>query len=258
MYNLYMIDLDLRTITESGLQVSGKILGNELSDTLLICSHGFGVKSDSWGMFNIICEALRDKCLTIRFHYVSIDDFTDSTYVYSYSKQVEKLETVIQKMQQKYGVKKVVIIGHSQGCLIPCIYLQTTNQKIEKLLLLSPSPSTNIAEKMKSHFGGREGSEFNLEGLSVAVRSNGSKTYIPKEFWIDAEKTNPIDLFTYAIENQNTYFIRAKNDTVVSEANNNLLKELNPKNYYELPNDHDYKEDNRVGLLSLITKILSV
>jgi len=148
-----MIDTVLRTITDSGLQIVGRMIGNENSDQLLVFSHGFGVKSDSRGIFTMINESFKDHFLGVGFHYVSVDDFTGSTFVYPFSTQVEKLMTVIEKVQDKYGKKRITIIGHSQGCLIPSIMLKSHPMEIEKLILLSPSPSTDLVKKMTSYWG---------------------------------------------------------------------------------------------------------
>ena len=251
-----MIDIELRTISDSGLQVVGRILGNEMSDKLLVCSHGFGVKSDSGGIFNMVCESFKEQFLTVRIHYVSIDDFTDSTFVYEFSKQVEKLMTVIQKTQEKYGSKKITIIGHSQGCLIPSLMLQKYPMEIEKLILLAPSPTTDLVNKMTSYWGKRVGSEVNLKGKSVFARANGSTTYLPAAFWEEAKKTVPLDAFKFVESHYPTYFIRALDDTVVLKEDYEKLKELHPKNYYELKNGHDFKEDNRLALLTVLNEIL--
>lgn len=251
-----MVDIELRTISDSGLQVVGRILGNEKSERLLICSHGFGVKSDSGGIFNMVCESFKEQFLTVRFHYVSIDDFTDSTFVYEFSKQVEKLMTVLQKTQEKYGQKKITIIGHSQGCLIPSLMLKQNPMSIEKLIMLAPSPTTDLVRKMTLYWGKRVGSEVNLKGKSVFARANGSTTYLPAAFWEEAKKTNPLEVFKFVEAHYPTYFVRAFDDTVVLQEDYEKLKDLQPKNYFELPNGHDFKEDNRMGLLTLLNKIL--
>lgn len=101
-----MIDDSLRLSTPNGQQIIGRITGNEQSDQILVFSHGFGVKSDSRGMFNLLVDTFKDKYLTVRFHYVIVDDITQETVASSYSEQTEKLLTVINKVQQKYGNKR--------------------------------------------------------------------------------------------------------------------------------------------------------
>ncbi|PIY17104.1 hypothetical protein CO112_02105 [Candidatus Dojkabacteria bacterium CG_4_9_14_3_um_filter_150_Dojkabacteria_WS6_41_13] len=251
-----MINIVLRTITNSGLQVVGYLLGNENSNRLLVCSHGFGVKSDSRGIFTMVKESFKDHFLGVGFHYVSVDDFTGSTFVYEFSTQVQKLLTVIEKVQGKYGKKRITIIGHSQGCLIPSLMLRDHPMEIEKLILLSPSPTTDLVRKMTSYWGNRVGSTVDLNGLSAFSRSDGAITYVPAAFWKEAKTTFPVELFKFVADNYPTYFVRPINDEVVPEKDYALLKALKPKHYFELKNGHDYKEDNRIGLLGLLNKIL--
>lgn len=251
-----MIDNELRTVTESGLQVVGRLLGNENSGKLIICSHGFGVLSDSHGMYNVICETFKDTHLTARFHYVSVDDFTNSTYVYEFSRQVEKIKTVYDKIVKKFDIKEIIIISHSQGCIVTSLYLKKYLPKVDKVILLSFPPSTDIVKKMLSFFGKRVGSKVNLGGLSEFTRSNGMKTFVPADFWKEAKIINSIELYQFVEKSYHTYFVRATNDTVVNPAEYKDLKLDQLKNYYELPGDHDYKKDKRVGLLTLLDKII--
>ena len=251
-----MIEAGLRTITESGIQVDGKILGNENSGQLIICSHGFGVLSDSHGMYNQICETFKDSYLTARFHYVSVDELTNSTYVYEFSRQVQKLKTVYEKLVKKYNIKKVVIIAHSQGCTITSLFLKEFSPLVDKVIMLAYPPNTDISQKMFKFFGSRVGAKINLKGLSTFPRSNGMTTIVPAVFWTEADKTNPPELFKYVNSRYDTYFIRATGDTVVSSDKYYLLDPKNLKHYYELPNDHDFKEDKRLGLLNLLNNIL--
>lgn len=251
-----MINLDLRTITESGLQVNGKILGNENSHKLIICSHGFGVLSDSHGMYNQICETFKDSYLTARFHYVSVDKLANSTYVYEYSRQVEKLKTVYDKLVEKYNISEVIIISHSQGCTITSLFLQKYKPKVDKVIFLAYPPNSDITKKMTRFFGSRDGAKIDIDGLSTFPRSDGSATIVPPAFWKDADKTNPPELFKQVNLDYETYFIRAMQDTVVSVDKYHLLDPSTLKHYYELPNVHGFSDDDRQGLLTLLSDLL--
>lgn len=251
-----MLDEELRTITNSGVQVIGRLVGDETGDRLLICSHGFGVKSDSRGIFSTVNEAFKDHFLGVGFNYVSVDDFTGSTYVYEFSKQVEKLRTVIEKVQDKFGKKRITIIGHSQGCLIPSLMLEETPIELEKLIYLSPSPTADLVKKMTSYWGKRVGANIDIHGLSTFVRSDGAINYVPAAFWAEAKDISPLEVFKSVEEKYHPYFVRPMEDSVVTEQDYEALKAMKPKRFYELPGGHDFKEDNRIGLLGLLNKIL--
>lgn len=251
-----MIEQELHTITRSGIQVNGKILGEENTGQLLICAHGFGVKSDSWGMYNIICEVFKYQFLTTRFHFTSFDDFTNDTYVFPYSTQVEKLSTVINKMEEKFKTSQTTIIAHSQGTIVTSMFLKKFMPKIKKVVFLAPPVQADLVEKMTGYFGERPGSEVNLDGTSIFTRSNGSRTYVPKEFWSEAKNVNPLEELKWVSKNYNTVFVRPMQDKVVKDAEYEKLSYANIGKIYELQNGHDFIEDNRAGLLQLLNKIL--
>jgi predicted esterase len=251
-----MINEKLLTVSENGLQVVGRISGNENSDEILIFSHGFGVKSDSRQMFTKICEHFQDKYLTVRFHYVSVDDFANTTYAHEYSKQVEKLKTVIDRISAKFPEKSITIIAHSQGCYMPPLLLKSYPYKIKKLILLAPPPTQNLIEKMKLNFSKRPGSTLNIDGNSILLRSNKSQTILPSQFWKEAALLDPISLYKDVNEKYETHFIIAKNDTAVIYDDYKNFNPLGLKNVYYLENDHEFKEDGMKGLIGLLEKIL--
>jgi pimeloyl-ACP methyl ester carboxylesterase len=251
-----MIDEKLLTVSDNGLQVVGRIVGNENAERVIIFSHGFGVKSDSRQMFTKVGESLKENFLLVRFHYVSVDDFANTTYAHEYSKQVEKLKTVIDRVIAKYPNKKVTIIAHSQGCYIPPLLLKKYNYEIEKLILLAPPPTQNIVDKFKAKFTNRPGSVLNMEGNSELLRSDESKTIIPSQFWTEAALLDPISLYKDVIEKVETHFVIAKNDTVLIYKDYKNFEPLHLKNIYYLENDHNFEEDGMKGVIQLISTIL--
>lgn len=251
-----MIDQILLTLTPSGNQVVGKIMGNEKADTILFLSHGFGVDSDSGGMFSAISEIFKEKYLIVRFHYVAKDEYTEDKFVYPHSKQVEKLQTVIEKITTKYPNKKLIIVGHSQGCFVPPMYLRKKNITIKKLILIAPPINTEMVDHMIKHFSKKKETKINLNSMSQLKSSAGNMIHVPKEFWEEVKNIGPIDLYQSVIDKYETHFIIAENDTVLDPKENIKLKALKPTNYYSLPNDHNFKGDNWLGLLGLLNKIL--
>jgi hypothetical protein len=205
----------------------------------------------------MICDRYKYKYLTARFHYVSIDNFTDQTFVPEYSKQVEKLKTMIENITTKYPqIEEITIIGHSQGCFIPALYLKETGLTIKKLILLSPPATTDVARKMVEYFRRRKGTVIDMKGTSILKRSNGSETIVPKEFWLQAEKTNPLEAYKYVNSRYDVVFVRPMGDQVVTAKDYENLNSIGKIKLHELPGDHDYKEDNREGILGLLDQLL--
>jgi len=247
-----MIDESLRIATNSGKQVLGRISGNEESDTVMIFSHGFGVKSDSRGMFNKICDAFQHRFLTVRFHFVTIDDFAQDTYVTSYSEQIEKLTTVVEKIMQRYPGKKVILIGHSQGCWITSAYVAQANVLPTKHIMLAPSPTVDVATRMRVKLETREGSVLDEQGTSIFPRTDGSKTIILSSFWEDAEKLNPLVYLISAAKRLPPVIVWGTLDTLRTAENFEKIKELPHSKLYELPNGHDFSEDDVEGLINVL------
>jgi pimeloyl-ACP methyl ester carboxylesterase len=254
-----MIDEPLRLAVPTGLQVLGRITGNENSNSVLIFSHGFGVKSDSRGMFNKIVAEFQEKFLTVRFHYVSIDDFSQDTYVTSYSDQINKLTTVVEKIRTRYPDKTVIFLAHSQGCWITSAYIARGGVVPVKHILMAPSPTINVASRMKVKLEGREGSVLNAQGISTFPRTDGSKTYILSSFWQDAEKIVPMDLMCTAANAVSPVVIWGTKDELRNAKDFETIKaELKPIRVYELPNGHDFSEDDVIGLVAVLSKELAI
>ncbi|MCC7304066.1 alpha/beta hydrolase [bacterium] len=251
-----MIDEQLRIATDSGKQVIGRVTGNEASDTVLIFSHGFGVKSDSRGMFNQIVTHFQTRDLTVRFHYVITDDITQDTFATNYSEQVEKLHTVIERVQKKYGKKKIVIISHSRGCGITCRYI--VEQKILPRLHIMLAPPTTVenSTRTREKFKKREGAVLNRTGISIYPRSDGTKTFIPSNYWDEAESMNPLEVYAQATTLVPTTIIWGTLDTTVGQDKLPELEKLGVKRLVKLPNSHDFTEDNVVGVIKILDEEL--
>lgn len=252
-----MVDEQLRVATDSGLQVLGRVSGNETGDKILIFSHGFGVKSDSRGMFNKICAAVQDRFLTIRFHYVSIDDLTQDTYVTSYSSQIEKLMTVVERMNLRFPNKKIIFISHSQGCWISSAYIAKGPIMPVKHIMLAPSPTVNVAARMRMKLESREGAILNEQGPSVFPRTDGTKTIISPMFWKDAEKFNPLKLLRSATKKVPTVIIWGTKDALRTTEHYKEVRKLRVMRWYDLLNGHEFAEDNADGLVAVIQQELN-
>ncbi|MBI2356957.1 alpha/beta hydrolase [Candidatus Dojkabacteria bacterium] len=251
-----IIDDRLLLMSPSSQQIVGKIYGNENSSKLLICCHGFGVKSDSRGMYNRVCEEFQNDFLTVRFHFGTIDNINNTIYVPEYSTQVEVLKTVLDNMINKYPEKEVILIAHSQGCYITSMLLTETRYKIKHLIFLSPLIRRNIVEKQKQKFSKREGSIINEDGISKLVRTDGTVTLIPKEFWEEASNIDIRELFRKIDDTYNTNFAWAKGDSVVKEEEYKNLLSMNFKKVTELPGNHEFlNNDNWNGLLEFLKNI---
>lgn len=249
-----MIDETLRISTPSGQQVLGRITGNEDSDQIIVFSHGFGVKSDSRGMFNLLVDVFKKRYLTVRFHYVVVDDLTQETIASSYTEQAEKLQTVVERVRQRFGNKEIVLIAHSQGCFISSMALIQGLSNITRHVLLAPPPTENVSERTKAKFKSRNGAVLNETGRSIYPRTDGSKTIILPSYWKDAENIHPLELYRDAFPLVHTTVIWGTQDTTIQQENFARIQELHPSELYQLPNGHEFMEDKLKGVIDILSK----
>lgn len=234
------------------LPIMGEYEGNEASGYVVIFSHGFGVKRDSWGMFNEIGKALKDRSMVVRFDYNRINTQENATYVLPCTVQSRMLACVIDHFTTLFSPTRTSIIAHSMGCVVTGL-LQL--KKIEKILLLAP-PITSPYQRLKDYFSKRPGSRIDDTQSSVIERSDGSWTYIPPEFWPDIRLTSPFNLYKDLKPTTDLYAIRPLQDHVIINEDYNGLQQLLKGNYVEIDGSHDFHPPHRQKLLDTIQKIL--
>ena len=232
--------------------IQGEYEGDEDSRRLVIFSHGFGVKRDSWGMFNEIGDTLKDGSLVVRFDYNRISIEENATHVLPCSMQSQMLAQVIDHFNSLFSPTSKTIIAHSMGCVVTGL-LQPN--KIEKILLLAP-PITSPYQRLKDYFSKRHGSRIDETQESVIERSDGSWTYIPPEFWPEIQATSPYELYKHLMTKTDLYAIRPLQDQVITSEDYSGLKQLLKGSYREIEGSHDFHPPHRQKLLDTIQKIL--
>lgn len=234
------------------ITVHGEYEGNTDSKKAIIFAHGFGVKRDSWGMFNELGDRLKDEYLVVRFDFVEILTKENATKVYPLSIQAKMLEAVISYVKNDLQSTELYIIAHSQGCLVTGLLAP---ENIRKIALLA-SPVENSYQRFKQYFGSRKDTELNENGLSRIKRSDGSWTFIEFGFWNDLKTTEPVDLFKKLATKTNLYFVRAMQDHVLTDVEYDEIESTKNITYMELPGDHNFAGDARENWLSTMVSIV--
>jgi len=217
----------------------------------VIFSHGFGVRRDSRGMFTELAGRLEKDNLIVLFDYVDIDQDGNTT-AYPFSKQVEMLKDVIEYIREQQTLKEISIVAHSQGCVIVGL---VSPKDINKILLVA-GPTSAPGQRMKEYFSQREGTEIHEEGVSKIVRSDGTLTFIPPEYWQEASETNPAAAYLRLPKESKVYFIRARQDQVVIREDYSSIKSSQNIGYIELDGNHDFERGDRRGWLDEMVNIL--
>lgn len=161
----------------NGVEFELEFSGAELATTALILVHGFGARRDSRGLFTEIAEASKSTALTVRPDFSIVEG--DTSIALPFSQQVSRLRSVLRYCSEELDIQRHILVGHSQGWLP----IALSNSYAKSVLALAP-PLGNAFEAFINTPGWtRRGSELNLEGQSRLVRSDGSLTLVPKEFW---------------------------------------------------------------------------
>ncbi len=199
-----------------------------MKNTDIIFAHGFGVRADGRGIFTDIVKAMPNaNCITFDLNTFDSDGNTTVTPL---GRQVEILQSHIDQAQEG-----ATLICHSQGCIVASL---ANLDKIDQVIFLAPPPLMSI-ERFISKFGKREGSVMNLEGLSSIPRSDGSTTYIPKEYVESIKSIDVPSLYKKVSQNHKLTIFRATKDNILGETNFDYLENVK---VVDIAADHDFTE----------------
>ena len=152
---------------------------------VMIYSHGFGVKADARGMFTEIAASFPEY-KPVMFDYNEVLPNGD-TIVAPIDKQALRLQNAIDEVD----ADEVVLLCHSQGCLIAGL---VDLSKVVKVILLAP-PVVASMQHVIQKLSKKPGSEYLEGGVSRLARSDGSMTFLPNEYMRSLDEINPIELY---------------------------------------------------------------
>ncbi len=209
----------------------------------IICSHGFGVRADSMGMFTDVAHALSGYDFTM-FDYNDYAANGDSTFL-SLSDQAKKL----QKKIDDAAAGEIELLCHSQGCLIPSF---VDLSRVKKIILLAP-PGSIESQNIIDLFKDRVGAAINRDGVSSVPRSDGTTTYFPKEYFDEIDAIQPLVAYRKIADIKPTTIICATKDEMLGVTKVDQLK--NAK-LIDIDSDHNFTGANRQKLIDVLRTIL--
>jgi pimeloyl-ACP methyl ester carboxylesterase len=174
-----------------------------------------------------------------------------NTTTFSFSEQVKKLKAVMGFVKEKIDPKETNVVAHSQGCIIVGL---ASPDNVDKVILVS-GPTSAPGENIKNYFLQRPGTEINEEGVSKIERSDGTTTFIRPEYWKEAYDVSPAELFLNLAKNSKIYFVRARQDQVVTGEDYSMIKKSNIT-FVELDGNHDFEGKDRKPWLSKMVELL--
>lgn len=208
----------------------------------IICSHGFGVRADSLGMFPEIAAAFPDDDFRM-FDYSIVAPNGDTTFR-SLPEQGEVLQAQIDATDGE-----IVLLCHSQGCLIPGF---ADVSRVSKVILLAP-PDSITKETILARLRMREGSVIIPVGMSKLPRSDGTTSYIPTDYLESVEAVKPLEVYQRISNTKPTVIIRATHDEIIGLTK---VDEIKNAEHIDIASDHNFTGDNRQKLIDKLRLVL--
>ncbi|MBN2100502.1 hypothetical protein JW710_01210 [Candidatus Dojkabacteria bacterium] len=215
--------------------------------TVILFSHGFGVRQDARGLFTHLSKKLSTLGYKTKlFDYNKFDEKTKELFGLPFSAQAKILQDQIDELKRNSNYEDIVLIGHSQGSLIPA--LCNNISKVSKVIGISPFFHTNIND-IRRRYTSKPGNILNFNGVSKRKRSDGSTTIIPPEYWQERFNTDVVSLYNDIAFKTKLTLIYAVDDQVMDFTD--LRKILNTR-IINVEGDHDLSSEYRKGLMDVI------
>lgn len=213
---------------------------------IVVFSHGFGVDKTSHGLFTDIADALAPHGVeSVMFDYNDFDPGTKETSVKPFSEQAEVLGSVIGRTARENPGATIDIVAQSQGAVMVAL---CDVSGVRRVVCMSPFFHTDIHKVMERYKRFPE-SEIDVKGVSRRVRSDGTVTVIPPEYWSERFATDVYDLYNRLALATDLTIIRAGEDTIMEGPD--LLKIFNAK-IINVHGDHDFSAEYRPPLLKVV------
>lgn len=209
----------------------------------LICSHGFGVRADSRGMFPEIAAAI-PSCKTIMFDYNTVLPNGD-TIVPSLAAQAELLQQQIDSAEAP-----VVLLCHSQGCLIAGL-VDLAN--VSKVILLAPPVSMSMRGAIE-RLQKRTGSAMEANGDFRLARSDGTLTFLSSEYLDSIDAVVPMSLYQNIANTTSTTIVRATEDEIIGLTN---VTDISNSTHIDISAHHNFTGEARLQLITSLQQIIS-
>jgi len=208
----------------------------------VLCSHGFGVKADSKGMFTAIAAAFP----AIDFRMFDLNDERPDGDTY-----VRPLDGMAAELQDRIDIAdgEIILLCHSLGCVVAGL---VDTARVSKIVLLAP-PDKIDHERYIARLRSRKGSEIDLSGMSVLPRTDGSTTYLPKEFFASVANADLMELYRKIAADKPTVIIRALQDEMIGLTKIDTIKNAR---IVDLDTDHNFTGEGRQKLIGVLCNIL--
>jgi len=204
----------------------------------VICSHGFGVRADSRGMFPEIAAAFPDYEFTL-FDYCEITPSGDTVL-----RPLEEQAEILQRHINDAPDGEIVLLGHSMGCVVAGL---VDLSRVSKVVLLAPPEVMH--NRLQQWLKERPGSHFDSDGTFVLPRTDDTTSYLPPAYMASIEHKDPMELYQNIANSKPTLIVRATNDEVIGLTNVDKIKNAQ---HIDIAADHNFTGASRGELLEAL------
>jgi hypothetical protein len=207
----------------------------------IICSHGFGVRADSLGMFPEIAEGLPGFDFEM-FDYNKVMPGGDIV-VLSIIDQAQILQRVIDQADPGS-----VLLCHSQGCIIAGL---VDLSKISQVILLAPPVHTSM-RRLVNRLLPRI-NNVDSRGVGNLTRRDGTTMHLTNDYISSVIDHNPMELYKNIASTKPTVIVRATMDDLLGPTSFNHIE--NAK-HIDIVGNHNFSGLARIELVGQLEKIL--
>lgn len=220
--------------------------------TIVIFSHGFGVRSGSYGLFTDLIKEFDSLWIeSLLTEYCNYNPNTNEVRVKPFSEQAIILQHTIDNTVRNDPDADIILLWQSQWSTI--ISLCDTSQ-IKKIIMIAPFFYTK-KEDVITRYSQNSWTTIDLENLSYRKRADGTTTIIPANHRQERFNTNIIDLYNKkALENQ-LYIFYWLQDQVMKFEEYEKLKNIFMMN---LDWDHDFSKQDRQLIIEKIKHVITL
>lgn len=220
--------------------------------TIVIFSHGFGIRSGTYGLFSQIIKEFDILWIqSILTEYCDYNESTQEVTVKPFSEQVKILQKTIDNTVEKNPEANIILIWQSQGATI--ISLCNTS-KIKKIIMISPFYHTN-KEDIEISYNQRVWMLLDFDNISYRPRTDRTTTIITPQYRQERFNTDIVKLYNKkALENDLTIFYWLQDQAMKFEQYDKI------KNIFlmNMDGDHDFSKQYRQALIDKIKNIITL
>lgn len=218
--------------------------------TVILFSHGFGIRKDNLGLFTFLSEKFEKLGYnTHLFDYYEYNENTKEVFTIPFSKQAEILQSQIEEVKNLYPSFNVKIVCHSQGSIIPTL---CDLNGVSQVIGISPFFLTD-KEKVLERYNSRPGSVTDFSKVSRRLHSDGKVTVIPPEYWSERFNSNQYDLYNDLGKKLNLTLICGDKDNLAQKEDK---KNVTNAQVLTISGDHDFSGTYNQGLYELLVTTL--